>query len=140
MADYNLVVLVGRLTRDPELKYTADNGTPFARLSLAVNRQVNMPDGNYQKATTFVDVSIWKHQAELVCQYLKKGSTCLVSGFLEQLRWTDKQNQKRSKLRVRAQRIQFMDRRPPEAVPAGSGAAEDAAPEEGAEAPPGDEE
>ncbi len=122
MADYNLVVVVGRLARDPELKYTADNGTPYARFGLAVNRQTTLPDGSVQKSVTFVDISVWRHQAEIACQFLKKGSTCLVSGWLEQSRWIDKQGQKRSKLRVRAQRLQFMDRKPAEQlVPAEGG-------------------
>lgn len=111
MADFNYVVVVGRLTRDPELKYTQGRGTPYTKLSMAINKQVPLPDGNFQKATTFVDVAVWKHQAELACQVLKKGSTCLVSGELELMRWTDAQNQKRSKMRVRCHRLQFLDKK-----------------------------
>ena len=66
MADYNLVVLVGRLTRDPELKYTPNGGTPFTKLGMAINHTSNMPDGSYQKSVTFVDISVWQHQAEIV--------------------------------------------------------------------------
>ncbi len=111
MADYNLVVLAGRATRDPELRYTEGNGVPFTKLSMAINRVETSQDGSYQKSVTFVDISVWKHQAELCCQYLKKGSTFLVSGWLELMRWTDKDGQKRSKLRVRAQRVQFLDKK-----------------------------
>lgn len=120
MADYNLVVLVGRLTRDPELKYIQQSGTPVARFTLAINRVVNLPDGNQQKSVAFIDVSVWRHQAELVSQYLRKGSPCLVSGHLEQSRWTDSSNQKRSKIRVRAERIQFLGRAAPETAAVGA--------------------
>ena len=130
MADYNLVVLVGRLTRDPELKYPPNGGTPFTKLGMAINHTSNMPDGSYQKSVTFVDISVWQHQAEIVCQVLRKGSTFLVAGALELLRWVDKDGQKRSKLRVRAQRVQFMDRKlVPEPVVAGGGEAEPVAAE-----------
>jgi len=127
MADYNLVVIVGRLARDPELKYTAGSGVPYARMTLAVNRHYNAPDGTAHKSVAFVDVTVWRHQAEIACQFLKKGSTCLVSGALEQNRWVDAEQKKRSKLRVRAERLQFMDRRPAEGETAQPVAAEGAA-------------
>jgi single-strand DNA-binding protein len=111
VADYNLVVLVGRLTRDPELKYTELNGTAHTKLSMAIARQVAQPDGNYQKSVVYVDVAVWKHQAELACQVLKKGSSLLVSGFLESIQWTNVDGSRRSNLRVRAQRLQFLDKR-----------------------------
>ncbi len=110
VADYNLVVLAGRLTCDPELKYTENEGTPFTKLTLAISRVATDADGSFQKSVTHVDVAVWKHQAELCCQYTKRGSHILVSGFLELLRWTDKDGAKQSKLRVRAQRIQFLDK------------------------------
>ncbi len=109
--DYNLIVLAGRLTADPELKYTENEGTPFTRLSLAINRVSTKDDGSYEKSVTHVDVAVWKHQAELCCQHLARGSSILVSGHLEQLRWTDKDGKKRFTLRVRAERVQFLDRR-----------------------------
>jgi single-strand DNA-binding protein len=124
MADYNLVVLAGRLTRDPELTYTENDGTPFTKFTLAVNRVSTDADGSYKKSVAHVDVAVWKHQAELCCQFTKKGSRILVSGSLELLRWTDKDGTKRSKLRVRAQRIQFLDKG---AAPSESPAAEDVA-------------
>lgn len=116
MADYNVVVLVGRLTRAPELRHTSTNGTPFTELSLAVNKSVKQADGSYQKNVSFIDIVVWKHQAELCTQYLHKGSSILVNGELEQQRWTSKDGQKKSKIKVMAGRIQFLD--PKGAAPA----------------------
>src|SRR5437762_2808217 len=130
MADYNLVVIVGRLSRDPEMKYTAGGGVPYARMSIAVNRQYTAPDGTLHKSVVFVDVSVWRNQAEIACQFLKKGSTCLVSGFLEQSRWVDADQKKHSRLRVRAERLQFMDRKPADgeiAQPVAAGVPEESA-------------
>jgi len=110
-ADYSLCILVGRLTRDPELKYGASGGLPYAVLSLAVNRQVPDPDGTVKKSVSFVDATVWRHQAELVAQMCKKGSTVMVVGTLQQERWTDKDGQNRSRLQVNADRVQFLDRR-----------------------------
>jgi len=109
MADYNVVVLVGRLTRAPELKNTKASGTPFTELSLAVNKSVKQADGSYQKQVSFFDIVVWQRQAETCCQYLHKGSSILVTGELEQQRWTSKDGQKKSKVKVRADRVQFLD-------------------------------
>lgn len=119
MADYNVVILVGRLTRDPELKATKANGTPFAELSLAVNKPVKQADGSYQKQVSFFDIVVWKWQAETCCKYLHKGSSILVNGEMEQQRWTTSDGQKRSKVKVRAMRVQFLD--PKGAAPAPQG-------------------
>jgi single-strand DNA-binding protein len=105
------VVIVGRVTRDPELQYTESSGTPLTNLCMAVSRNVTNADGSSRKTVTFIDVVVWKAQAELCCTYLRKGSTLLVSGFLEIVRWTDSQGAVQSQLRVRAQRIQFMDKK-----------------------------
>src|SRR3990167_7751682 len=117
MADYNVVVLVGRLTRYPELRNTKASGTPFTELSLAVNKSIKQADGSYQKQVSFFDIVVWQRQAETCCQYLHKGSSILVTGELEQQRWTDKQGQKKSKVKVRAERVQFLD--PKGAAPEG---------------------
>ena len=109
MADYNVVVLVGRLTRDPALRNTKASGTPFTELSLAVNKSVKQADGSYQKQVSFFDIVVWQRQAETCCQYLHKGSSILVTGELEQQRWTSKDGQKKSKVKVRAERVQFLD-------------------------------
>jgi len=118
MSDYSLVILVGRLTRDPELKYAASGGLPYATLSLVVNRQQATEDGSVKKTVSFVEATVWRHQAELCCQMLKKGSTCMVVGSLQQDRWTDKDGTDRSRLKVMADRVQFLDRRVEVPVPA----------------------
>jgi len=109
--DYSLCIIVGRLTRDPELKYSAGGGLPYATLSLAVNKQVTQPDGSTKKTVSFVDVTVWRHQAELCCQMLRRGSCAMVVGSLQQDRWTDKDGQNCSRLQVQADRVQFLDRR-----------------------------
>jgi single-strand DNA-binding protein len=109
MPDFNNVLLAGRLTRDPELKVTRANAVPFTELSLAVNRSFKR-DGKWSKEVSYFDIVVWKQQAELCCKYLHKGSSILVSGELEQQRWTDKSTGKgRSKITVRAMRVQFLD-------------------------------
>lgn len=104
MADYSMVILVGRLTRDPELKYGATGGLPYTRLSVAVKQQAAQQDGTVKKTESVFDVTVWRHQAELCCQFLKKGSTVMVIGTLEQRRDTD------ARLDVVADRVQFLDR------------------------------
>ncbi len=137
MADYSLVILVGRLTRDPELKYGAAGGLPYAKLSVAVNRQTSQPDGGVKKTVSFIDATVWRHQAELCCQMLKKGSTCMIVGSMHQNRWTDKEGQNRSKLEVNADRVQFLDRRfEAAAVPATGPGSNGADAEEEPGAPP----
>ncbi len=111
MRDYSLVILVGRLTRDPELKYGANGALPYAKFALAVNKEVPQQDGTLKKTVSFIEITVWRHQAEIACQFLKKGSTCMVVGQLRQSRWSDKEGQNRSKIEVTADRIQFLDRK-----------------------------
>jgi single-strand DNA-binding protein len=111
MASLNKVFLMGNLTRDPELRHTA-GGTAMTTLSLAVNRAYNGKDGERREETLFVDVTVWDRQAELCCQYLKKGSGIHVDGSLKLDSWDDKTTgEKKTKLKVHAERIQFLDRR-----------------------------
>ena len=106
MVSLNKVFLGGNLTRDPELRHTP-SGMPVSDLRLAVN-QVYMDKNNQkQEETTFVDVVVWGKQAETVCQYLKKGSGLLVEGALQFDSW-EHEGQKRSRIRVKAARIQFL--------------------------------
>lgn len=108
MASFNKVILVGNLTRDPELRYTA-KGTAIAKLGVAVNRTWISETGEKKEETTFVDVDVFGRTAENVGQYLRKGSPLLVEGRLRLDTWEDKQtNQKRSKLSVVAETIQFL--------------------------------
>ena len=108
MANFNKVILVGNLTRDPELRYTP-KGTAIAKLGVAVNRTWTTETGEKKEEATFVDVDVFGRTAENVAQYLRRGSPLLVEGRLRLDTWDDKQtNQKRSKLGVVAETIQFL--------------------------------
>ena len=109
MASYNKVILVGNLTRDPELRYTA-KGTAIARLGVAVNRSWKTETGEQREEVTFVDVDAFGRQAETLGQYMKKGRPILIEGRLKLDTWEDKQtSQKRSKLGVVLEAFQFLD-------------------------------
>lgn len=126
MADFNSVVLLGRLTRDPELKYVA-NGAPVCSFSVATNHHYTKSDGQKTQSVTFVDVDVWRRLAELCSQFLKKGRQVLVTGTLKQDRWLDAQTQQpRSKLKVIAREVKFLGPRP-DAEPEGERGAEDEA-------------
>lgn len=118
MADFNSVVLIGRLVRDPELKYVG-NGAPVCQFSVATSRRWTRDDGQKVEETTFLDVSAWRRLGEICKQFLKKGREVLVMGTLRQSRWTDKETQQsRSKIRVVAQTVQFLGRREEAEAPA----------------------
>ena len=109
MASFNRVILIGNLTRDPEVKYIP-SGMAVAELGLAVNRYFNDKTTNERKEeTTFVDVTLWGRQAELAGEYLAKGRPVMIEGRLQLDTWEDKQSgQKRSKLRVVGETMQFL--------------------------------
>ncbi len=105
MASYNRVVLVGNLTRDPELRYIP-SGTAVSDITLAVNDRVKR--GNeWVEETTFVDVTLWARTAEVANEYLSKGSSVLIEGRLKLDRW-EKEGQKHSKLKVIGERMQML--------------------------------
>jgi single-strand DNA-binding protein len=106
MASYNRVILVGNLTRDPELRYIP-SGTAVSEIGLAVNDRVKK-DGQWVDETTFVDVTLWARTAEIANEYLKKGSNILVEGRLRLESWEGKDGQKRSKLKVVCDRMQML--------------------------------
>ena len=109
MASFNKVILVGNLTRDPELRYTP-KGMAIARLGIAVNRTWKSESGEMKDETTFVDVDAFGRQAETLGQYLKKGRPIMIEGRLRLDQWDDKQTgQKRSKLGVVLETFQFLD-------------------------------
>jgi single-strand DNA-binding protein len=111
MADLNKVFLMGRLTFDPELRY-APSGSAVSELRLAVNRAWTGRDGERKEETLFIDVTVWDRQAENCCQFLKKGSQVHIEGSLKMDTWDDKTTgEKRSKIKVQAERVQFLDRR-----------------------------
>ncbi len=111
MADLNKVFLMGRLTFDPELRHIP-SGTAVTELRLATSRSWMGRDGERKEETLFIDVTVWDRQAETCCQYLKKGSGVHVEGSLKMEQWDDKTTgEKRSKIKVQAERVQFLDRR-----------------------------
>lgn len=101
MASFNKVILVGNLTRDPQVRYTS-GGTAVAEIGLAVSRQwFDKASNSRKEETTFVDVTLWGRQAEVAGEYLAKGRPVLIEGRLQLDTWDDKESgQKRSKLRV----------------------------------------
>jgi single-strand DNA-binding protein len=105
MASYNRVVLVGNITRDPELRFIP-SGTAVSEIGLAVNDRVKKGD-QWVEETTFVDVTLWGRQAEIANEYLSKGSSVLIEGRLKLDRW-EKEGQKHSKLRVVGERMQML--------------------------------
>jgi single-strand DNA-binding protein len=122
MASLNKVLLMGNLTRDPELRHTP-KGTAVADLSIAVNDR--MPDGNggWKDKVTFVDFTAWGSTAENAHKYLAKGRPILVEGRLELDTWDDKETgKKRSKLKVVAESVQFLPSGKPKEQPAMAGA------------------
>lgn len=108
MASFNKVILMGNLTRDPELRYTP-KGTALAKIGLAVNRVWRTETGETKEEVTFVDVEAWGSQAENISKYMKKGSPLLIEGRLRLDQWDDKQTgQKRSRLVVVCENSRFI--------------------------------
>ena len=103
---FNQVILMGNLTRDPELRNTP-NGQSVCSFSLALNRSYKGSDGTWQEATDYIDVVAWGPLGERVSQYLTKGRPCLVNGRLQSRSW-DQDGQKRSKVEVNAQDVTFL--------------------------------
>lgn len=110
MTSMNKVFLAGNLTADPELRQT-NGGTAVGTLRLAVNEKYKTKSGEEKEDVCFVDVVVWGRQAEMCGDRLGKGATVLVEGRLELSQWDTKDGEKRSKVRVRASRVQFMDSR-----------------------------
>jgi single-strand DNA-binding protein len=106
MASFNKVILMGNLTKDPEIRYNP-NGTAVANLSIAINRKYKAGDESREEVS-FFDIVVFGKQAEHCSQYLNKGSGVLVDGRLQQRRWETDDGQKRSKVEVVAQSVQFM--------------------------------
>ena len=108
MANLNKVFLIGRLTRDPELRYTP-NGTPVAEFGLAVSRQYQDSNGERKESTTFVDLVVWGKRGEVCNEYLSKGRQIFVEGRLDMSTWETQDGQKRTKHRVVVDNFQFLD-------------------------------
>ncbi len=111
MASFNKVLLIGNLTKDPELRYTPQ-GTAVVNLRLAINRKFRDKNQELKEEVCFVTAVVWNKQAETCNQYLHKGSPVLVEGRLQSRSWEDASGQKRSVLEVRAERVQFLGASP----------------------------
>ena len=126
MANLNRVLLIGNLTRDPEIRYTPQ-GVAVADMSLAINRFSTNSEGEKKEEVTYVDVTLWNRVAEIAGEYLKKGKPVFIEGRLRLDTWDDKQTgDKRSRLRVVAENMQLLGSRetngsaPPERSPSGA--------------------
>jgi single-strand DNA-binding protein len=109
MASLNKVMLIGNLTRDPDVRYTP-KGSAVADLGIAVNRTYMTESNERMQETTYIDVVVWSHLAELAGKYLHKGRAVFIEGRLQMDTWVDKAtDQKRTKLRVVADNLQFLD-------------------------------
>ena len=106
MADMSKVILCGRLTHDPELRYTT-GGTAVTTLSVAVNRRIKRGE-EWEEEVSFFDVVVFGRRAETSAEYLKKGRQVLVDGELIQRRWENKEGQRRSKVEINARDVQFL--------------------------------
>lgn len=136
MANLNKVMLIGNLTRDPEIKYTP-KGTAVAQLGLAVNRVWSNDAGEKQEETTFVDIELWGRQAEIAGEYLKKGRPVFIEGRLKLDSWDDKQTgQKRHKMKVVGEQMQLLGSRESGGSGGGESGESRAARPQGKPAPP----
>jgi single-strand DNA-binding protein len=112
MASFNKVILLGNLTRDPEVRYTP-KGSAVCDLGIAVNRVYTTEGGERREEVTFVDVVLWARLAEIAGEYLRKGRPVFIEGRLQMDSWDDKQTgQKRTKLRVVGESMQLLGGRP----------------------------
>lgn len=107
MSNFNKVLLMGNLTRDPELRYTA-GGTAIARFGMAINRMYKAQDGEQKKETCFVDVSMFGRRAEVISEYFSKGSSIFIEGRLRFEQWESQDGQKRNRLSVMAENFEFV--------------------------------
>jgi single-strand DNA-binding protein len=125
MASFNKVILLGNLTRDPEVRYTP-KGSAVCDLGMAVNRVYTTDSGEKREEVTFVDVVLWARLAEIAGEYLKKGRPVFIEGRLQMDTWDDKQTgQKRTKLRVVGESMQLLGSRPGGAGATGETAGEE---------------
>ncbi len=106
----NRVIISGNLTRDPELRYTPA-GTAVCDFGLAINERWKDADGQQQERAHFIEITAWRGTAEIAAEYLHKGSKCLVDGKLIQDRWETKEGAKRSRVKIEAFWLEFMDGR-----------------------------
>jgi len=106
--DLNSFAGIGRLTRDPELRYTP-SGTAVCKFGLAINRSFRNQEGNNVEDTLFINVSAWGRQAEHCSQFLKKGKRVAINGELRSNSWQDREGNKRVTYEINARSVQFLD-------------------------------
>lgn len=133
MPSLNKVFLMGNLTREPELRYTPSNAA-ICEFGIAVNRRF-VQNGQDREDPCFVDIIVWEKQADSCARFLHKGSSVFIEGRLQYDQWTDKEQKRRSRLRVTAERVQFLDRRDSSGVPA-DGQADQSQPQGGSYSAP----
>ena len=109
MASLNKVLLMGNLTRDPEVRHTP-KGTAVGDLAMAINMTYKAQDGTEKEEVCYVDVVVWGRQAETCRDYLTKGAPVFVEGRLQLDQWEGPEGEKKSRMRVRADRVQFLSR------------------------------
>jgi len=141
MANLNKVLLLGNVTRDPEVRYTP-KGSAVCDLGVAVNRAYTTDSGDKREEVTFVDVTLWGRTAEVASEYLKKGRPVFIEGRLQMDTWDDKQTgQKRTRLRVVADNMQLLGgRRPGRAEPPGDSRQTSAPPKKSPSSEPDEDE
>jgi len=139
VANYNRVILAGNLTRQPQLSYTPSN-TPVCEFGLAINRRWRGQDGQNREETCFVDCNVYGRQAETFNQYMEKGRSVLIEGYLRFRTWEAQDGSKRSKLSVTVDRFQFLGDRGSSGGGGGGGARRPAPAQAASDAPPGGEE
>lgn len=110
MASLNKVLLIGRLGRDPELRYIGD-GIAKCSFSLATSERYKDRSGEQQEKTEWHNIVLWRRQAEVAQEYLKKGSQVFIEGSIETRSWTDAENNKHYRTEIRVMRFQFLDRK-----------------------------
>jgi single-strand DNA-binding protein len=125
VANLNKVLLMGNLTRDPEVRYTP-KGTAVGDLAIAINDSYKAQDGTLKETVTYVDIEVWGRQAETCKQYLTKGRPVFIEGRLKLDQW-EQEGQKKSRLKVVAERVQFLGGGPGRTGGAGAGGGGEAA-------------
>jgi len=105
---YNKAILIGRLGKDPELRYTA-SGTAVTKFTLATNRRWRGKDGQSQEETTWHDIVCWARTAEIAGEYLKKGSLVFIEGEIQKRNWQDKNGNNRVSVEINARTLQMLD-------------------------------
>lgn len=113
MASLNKVILIGNLTRDPEVRFTP-NGTPVANFGLAINRKWTNKQGEKVEGVDYINIVVWGRLAELCGDYISKGSPVAVDGRLQSRSWETEDGSKRSTIEVVAENVQFLGRKPSE--------------------------